>query len=45
MMFWMKVQAIIYLSVGADQTPFTSDDILPDVEPKNIGLIINPSSH
>jgi hypothetical protein len=32
------------LGVGKDGKPFTSDDILPKIDAKNIGLLINPSS-
>jgi len=32
------------LGVGIDGIPFTSDDLLPKIEAKNVGLIINPAS-
>ena len=32
------------LGVGADGLPFTSDDLLPNLDTRNTGLLINPSS-
>jgi hypothetical protein len=32
------------LGIGVDGTPFTSDDLLPKIEAKNTGLLINPAS-